>query len=532
MAGLVANAGMMEEATPVVLTSEAHIGELSPSEQHALEQEGANLAARLDDAAAAAYEAAAKSDNPVHQAELMQNASQLKGLAGSARSMSATQIRGGGLGGIGVTAIGLIAAAKAASNDARLEDAMDASEGAAGYNSAALLEQARYSRQSLRDAMMANGTWISTQDTFFNSATEAEMRTYEEQMKAKIANATGTEKTVLENELKSMTDVKWKQLNYEAVKGYESFASANPEAAQRTDKLYSEGRLLDKSGVKDPELAKALAIVDTAKAFEAEDKIREKVANGEKLVGDEAQLLKFLDGEGKNYTETEKKQLRADYEKLKEHTDVFRKEGEGRYSQLEAEIAKIRDEGLKAGKSPEEIEKEQKAAQEAYMEKYGYSTNDVAMQKRAAAKSGEEQHVDPAQPQAETEQQKQTTAAQKTNAHFDKLLAQGDMERTPLGYVAQNNSQNSSAAGQVVEIAPGSQSVATAPTLASQQLTARMGFAPDTMASILAAVSVYQNAGGTSLSHHEGETPAQHVADAGHVQQKFQQQADGNAVSV
>lgn len=153
MAGI-ANGEMVSEAVSTDVPDVPGADELSPADTAALEREAIDLAAKLEDAALAAFDAASQCDDVDQKTELENSAQLLKGLAASARNMSATKIKGGGLGGIAASAIKAIGAAKTASSDARL----DAAEESA-WTAMEAVEPSSYGYAAARKAGVSDSTF-------------------------------------------------------------------------------------------------------------------------------------------------------------------------------------------------------------------------------------------------------------------------------------------------------------------------------------------------------------------------------------
>lgn len=495
---------MMAESTAQPLAPEVNESEISPQEAAVLRHEADALAMQLNDAAKAADALAVDPSIPDEERAAMAiRAQTMRGQASALSSMRAGALRTN-LPIIAASAVGMMAIAKAERNDAVVAASQEASYAmgsATMYSADQFTERSYASQQNLRDYLQETGQYTTSTDTYFNSVTEAQFRSYEEDMKARIAKATGDEKTVLENELKSMDQLKWKQLNDEALKGHENWAAKNPDLASKMHDMHERGLLPDKSDVADPKLRESLAIVDANKFMEMEDRIREKQRNGEQLNGEEQRALRWLDGAGKDLTPEQRAQITQAAKELEAETTKVREENKDKFPALQAEVAKIREEGLKAGKSPEQIQKEIEAKQNEYCEKHGFNKTEREMAERIA--QGKEQKNE--RPIEETQKPVEQTKWQELNANLSEAQKAEIMSETSK---IRAESANAAAADQKVQIAADSQTVANVPTSPKAEMLAQLGFKPDDITRIMGIVSVAQHTGiEGGQEHYRGDPP-------------------------
>lgn len=454
-----------------VAVGEIDAAEISPQEAASLRQQADTLAYMLQDSAKAA-EAMANDSNlpPEVRDEMRQRAQMMGGQAASLGAMNVATLRTQ-LPVIAAGSVALMNLSKAERNQAISEQveegALDASMAAAvaEYNRADnFAMRSMYDQQSLRDYLMASGEYTTSTETYYNSTTEAQFRSYEEQMRAQIAAATGDRKTVLENELKTMEQMKWDQLNDEALKGYEAWKAGNPERSAKMDALYEAGKLPERSDVPDPKLRESLAIIDANKFMEAAENnpLLKKAMEGKELTeAEKAQLsdeqkraLEWIETTGKNLTDQEKADIREAAKGIEAATTQEREKNKEKFPKLQEEVAKIREEGLKAGKSPEEIQKEIDEKVEAYCKENGFTKTREEIALRV-----KEEETKKGQQQGSQDQQQEPHEQKQLDGRTQDSVAPGSQHATVAGPTSE--SANAEGAGEVKEIKASASSVTT-----------------------------------------------------------------------
>ncbi len=491
---------MMGEATaPVAVADSAHVTE----DMTAQLSEAQMLAMQLDDAAKAAWAAAASISDPVERAALEANAAQLSGLAGAARSLTPANLRAGALAGLTTQAHSVMANTKMDRNEAVTQQLSEASSHAAAvhgtsmdyYSAQQFYERSYAAMDNMRDQLKANGEYATSTDTYFNSVTEAQYRTYEQDLQARIDAETDPEKKAsLLKEQEEMGRIKWQQLNDEALKAHENWAQENPQLAGEMSQMFKDGKLPPKDGVPDPKLRESLAIIDADKFLEMAENnpTLKKALEGKEITeAERAQLseeqkraLAWLETEGKNLTQEEKDKIHQAAEGLKEKAEIEREKNKDLLPKYQEESKAIREARDRGEISHEEAEAKLKALRDQYAEPF--QDTERKIQQRSTEEKASGQAVGTSDHLKEQQEQKR----------LDGHAADGHQ---PPGAGHQMASRDDTAvqrehevaAGQVREIAPGAASMTTQPAKEYSRTDFAQIFAGNTeLAGLLAAMGV------------------------------------------
>ena len=467
------------EEQPIIINAGSVSPDQDPHELAAAQREAAHQADMMESYAKAAYEASQVAEaagdyetaaNMRYNESIMRgNASLLRGAAMSnnldyARSAAALY----GAGSIGNSAVGNM---RAAANEAKSDAIFQSSENAAIYGTSndyysyqQFVDRSYASQYDLRNQLIANGEYTTSTDTYFNSVTEAQWRTYEDDLKKRLEAETDPEKKAsLQAEYDDMfgskdgkTSTQFMQLNDEAMKAHDAWADENPQLADEMHKMAEEGKLpLNVDGVPDPKLRESLAIIDADKFLEMEDRIKQKKERGEELTGEEKRADAWLQEHGSKLSQEEKDKIHQAAEGLKEKAVIERQKNEAKMAEYQEKAAKIReDDSL----SPEQKEAQLKELRDNYRAQFQQTEDEiqkrVAQEKEQGGKEKQQQQME--QHSQQQGEQQQTRLDGQSQDH----VAPGAQHAT-VAPPSSGEGANAEGAGQVHEIQASASSLTT-----------------------------------------------------------------------
>lgn len=384
--------GLAAEVSPVVL-EDSPLEHQDPAEVAAAQREAASQAEQMESYARAAYNAmqiaeqtgayGALAQASQNYAQLSANASVLRTASthpSASYARSAVALYGAG---------GLAAAAVATMRVENNEAIMEAIEGNAAeaaalgkadgyYSVAQFTERASLAQGGMREYLIRSGMYTESTETYLNSTTEAQWRTFEQEL---LVRYPGMDKALLH-------DTKSAQLNYEALEAQAKFEEQHPERATEMKELYApkSGKtgvleLAARNDVPNEKLRASLAVIDANKFMDLEERVREKKANGETLNAEEQRALTFLNSEEyKNLTPEQKRHIQESAKVLEQNKVAASEANKELLAQHQHETKALEEEMAARGASKEEIKE---AVQDKIKEyQHGFETRSLKFKER------------------------------------------------------------------------------------------------------------------------------------------------------